>query len=48
MLHWNLHKEFTKLSTNFEEEMMLAYGADWVNGKIDFIIDENIIKIGSK
>ena len=51
MLHWNLHKEFTKLSTSFEEEMMLAYGYDWVNGKIDFNEDgndENIIELESK
>ena len=47
MLHWNLHKEFTKLSTSFEEEMMLAYGYDWVNGKIDFN-DENVIELESK
>ena len=46
MLHWNLHKDFTKLSTNFEQEMMLAYGHDWVNGKIDFTTDKNIIEIG--
>tara|TARA_R110000796_G_scaffold227286_1_gene344004 strand:- start:65 stop:850 length:786 start_codon:yes stop_codon:yes gene_type:complete len=48
MLHWNLHKEFTKLSTSFEEEMMLAYGYDWVNGKINFSTDGNIIDIESK
>ena len=48
MLHWNLHKEFTKLSTSFEQKMMLAYGYDWVNGRIDFTTDENIIEVENR
>ena len=48
MLHWNLHKDFIKLSTSFEQKMMLAYGYDWVNGKIDFTTDENIIEVGNR
>ncbi len=48
MLHWNLRKEFTKLSTSFEQKMMLAYGYDWVNGRIDFTTDENIIEVENR
>lgn len=48
MLHWNLRKEFTKLSTSFEQKMMLAYGYDWVNGRIDFTTDENITEVENR
>ena len=51
MLHWNFHKEFEKLSVEFEQKMMEQYRYEWINGNVKFPEvnneQENILRLES-